>query len=233
MLKSEEQSRTRAIAAGISGFIRRNRIVFLVILIILAVGLVGFVVGTEIMRGRINESTRLAEDLQESYQEWQIAEDEAEKTELAGEIIASANAIVSTYPRLYASQRALFVKGQFQFERELYVEAAETYLDLADRFPDSHLASVSLFNAAVAFEEAGEPARAAEAYERIVTEQGSRAPETPHALISLGRLAESESRYTRAADFYGQLEEEYPASSWTNLARARIISLTAQGLVAE
>lgn len=230
MAKVEEQSSTRQIVTKISAFIGRHRKVFLVVLIILAVGIVGFVVGSEIMRGRINESTRLAEQLQETYEEFQIANDD-EKDDLAAQILASTNAVVTTYPRLYASQRALFVAGSLQYDREIYDESIEYYDDLANRFPESHLAPIALFNAAVAAEVSGNSTRAVEYYERIVEEHGSDAIETPHALVSLGRLAESEARYSRAADYYRQVEEEYPTGSWTNVARARILSLTSQGLL--
>ncbi len=230
MAKVEEQSSTRQIVNKISAFIGRHREVFLVVLIVLAVGIVGFVVGSEIMRGRIDESTRLAEEMQKTYDNFLIADEEA-KDELAAEILASANAIITTYPRLYASQRALFVAGGLQYEREVYDESIDHYEDLADRFPTSHLASIALFNAAVASEVSGDNGRAAEFYERIVDEHGTDAIETPHALVSLGRLAESEARYSRAAEYYRQVQEDYPTGSWTNVARARILSLTSQGLL--
>jgi TolA-binding protein len=86
-------------------------------------------------------------------------------------------------------------------------------------------------DAAVAAENAGETDRALQLLQRVVDEYDDESAETPRALFSIARIHEQSDEVARAADTYRQLIDSYPASSWTNLARNRIISLTVQGRI--
>ena len=85
--------------------------------------------------------------------------------------------------------------------------------------------------AAVAAENAGDPERALELHRRIVDDHGDENPEVPRALFSIGRILEQQDEVADAAEAYRQLVDDYPASSWTNLARNRIITLTVEGRI--
>jgi outer membrane protein assembly factor BamD (BamD/ComL family) len=52
-------------------------------------------------------------------------------------------------------------------------------------------------------------------------------------LFTQGRLNEELENHEVAADAYNRLVDEHPQSSWTNLARNRIIALKTRGLIAE
>lgn len=51
------------------------------------------------------------------------------------------------------------------------------------------------------------------------------------AQFNLGRLAESQKQWAVAKDAYQKLLDSFGSSSWTKLARDRIIYLKAQGLI--
>jgi TolA-binding protein len=93
------------------------------------------------------------------------------------------------------------------------------------------LAPIALANGAAAWEEATDGENATRLWSRIVEEYGAEAAESARALFALGRIAEGEGAFEDAAVRYNTLLDDYPASSWTNLARNRIIYLTTEGLI--
>ena len=66
---------------------------------------------------------------------------------------------------------------------------------------------------------------------RLVEQYDAESAEIPRALFSIGRINEGLDNIVDAAESYNRLIDDYPASSWTNLARDRIITLTVQGRI--
>lgn len=215
----------------LTNFLQKHRKIILYTLIGLAIVLVALIAFLEWQKAVTVRSTALIEAAQESYGEWSAAE-ESEKAELESTLREELAAVLEAYPRTYAGQRALFIRGGLEFDLENWEEAATDYLALADGFTDSYLAAVSLFNTAVAYEKLDRNEDAAVMYQRLVDRYGSTAPQADHALFSLGRLAEQRNDSAAAKSFYDRLVSEYPDSGWTGLARNRIIYLTAQGSTA-
>ena len=89
---------------------------------------------------------------------------------------------------------------------------------------------MSLFNAAVAFEELDEPDKALANY-KMITDIYSDNYLLPHAFFSLGRLYEQKKEYDLALSIYNRLEDDYSASNWTKIARNRIIALNVSGKI--
>lgn len=233
MIRPQEQE-TISLKDRIISFLQRTRLVFLVILIAIAVGLIGFVVANEIRRGRVQESVAVVEDLQDRYDEWLdgLTADgaEADEPETTAGLREDLSELIATYPRLYAAQRARFLLGEMAFELEEWEDAALEYELLAEGFPRSHLAPIALANAAAAFEESGELERAIE-FNRRVLDLEEDVPQKPRALFSLGRLHEELEDFENARTFYEDLLNDYAGSGWTNLARNRIIFFETQGTV--
>ena len=197
----------------------------LVIFIILVVGGSGLVIYSEIDSRREQRALEAVEVLQEEYEEYD-GEDSAEQERLLGMI----EEIVERYPRTYAMSRALFIRAALHWEVEEWEESAVDYLAIVERFPTSYLASVSLFNAATAWEEANDWEQAVEALTRLVEEFAiTDTVERARALLSLGRLYEEKEEYRTAADYYNRLLDLHEESSWANLARNRLTSLTVDG----
>ena len=55
----------------------------------------------------------------------------------------------------------------------------------------------------------------------------------PHTLFSIGRINEILENYEKAVNFYEELEENYSNSSWTTIAKNRIINMIAKGKYVE
>ena len=214
----------------LSHFLSRHRIVLIVFLVIVALAVIGLFVGLEITTNRTQRSLVLVEELQTSYDKWLLLDQEFRASEL-DPLVTEIDNLLESYPRTYAAQRAIYLHAQALAELERWSEASEHYLDLADRFPEVYLAPISLMQAAVATENAADPNLALDILNRLIDEYDAKSAEIPRALFSIGRINEGLNNIVDAAESYNRLIDDYPGSSWTNLARDRIITLTVQGRI--
>ena len=226
MQRREDLSKKEQLMQKASQILFKNRIWLLV-----TIGLViGFVVVYFLATERINrieeESTILVEEVETRYSNWVSEEDEVQKNQLGEEIVSETDNIIQKFPKTYGAKRALFIQGNFYFEMKNWEKGSASYLSLAEIFPESYLAEISLFNASICEEEIENYDKAIEIYQRLVDEYpGSYL--TPQALFSLGRIFETTDRFTEAGNVYRQMEDSYPFSSWTYLAKNRLIYLIA------
>jgi tetratricopeptide (TPR) repeat protein len=214
----------------LSHFLSRHRIALTVLIIVIAVAVVALFVVMQVTTNRTEQSLILVEDLQSQYGDW-LGLDMDERTAEFDTLVGAITELTQKYPRTYATQRAIYIHARALTELERWTEAADQYLDLVDRFPDVYLAPVSLTQAAVATENANDPQAALDILKRLVDEYDPKSAEIPRALFSIGRINEGLDNIADAAASYNQLIDDYPSSSWTNLARDRIITLSVQGRI--
>jgi tetratricopeptide (TPR) repeat protein len=214
----------------LSNFLSRHRTTLVVVLIVIAVAVVALFVALEIRSARIDRSMLAVDELQDQYAEWVALTEDERTAELDG-LLEQARGLDESYSRLYAAQRALFVQGRALSLVGRHDEASEKFVEIADRFPESYLAPISLTLAAVALENDGNPEAALPLLERIVETYDETSAEVPRALFSMGRINESLDNIVEALVSYNRLIDDFPGSSWTNLARNRIITLSVEGRI--
>ncbi len=226
MPTTDVQDTTTKILTTVSNFLQRNRKPLLAVL----VAVVGIVVGLFLyleFRGAREERARVAaETVQELFDEFSAATDDARRQSLAAQITAEVNGVTTDYPRFGAAQRALFVRGSMNWELEQWDAASVDFEQAATGFPDSYLTPISLFNAAAAAEEGGQVDRARQLLTQLVDSFDT--SEVPRALFALGRIAEQQGDPQAATEYYNRLVQNHAGSTWTNLARTRIIALSVQ-----
>ena len=218
-------------ATLISGFVERYRMVLLVAAGAVLAALVIWLVWSERERSVQESSALRAEQLQELFAQWQAAPEGTRKTNLGDRLLEEVAQLERQFPRRYAAQRALYVRAQYRFELQQWDDAVADWLEVATRWPASYLAAFSMFNAAVAVEEAGEAEAAAEHLQRVI-EEWNTSVLVPRALFSVGRLAEQQADYGAAKAAYDRLTDEHGGSSWATAARNRLIALETQGRLA-
>lgn len=195
--------------------------VLIVFSIFLLISVVSVVVYNEVQRSRINQATILIESLEEAYIEFLTSED-AEASDDA--VIEMAQRVISQFPNTYFHQRALLIQG-LQFEnQENFIEAAETFLGISDILVESHLVEIGLIRAYQNFEAAGNLTRAIESLELLI-DLRPQGIQVPRSIFNIARLLEARNDSTQALEYYQRLNIEFPTSSWTNLAQARILFL--------
>ncbi len=176
-------------------------------------------------RQKEDASVVLSEEIQKAFSSYIGAaeDDKASAEESLTALIAEAK---SDFPGMYAELRALNTEALVYSSKEEYTEAAAAYTAIADQFSDSYIAAVSLINASAMMEEAGDNSAAVSLLERVLSEYKEISADIPEVLFNLGRLSES-SDSEKAMAYYEQVSSEYSSSSWTNLAKSRIIALKA------
>ena len=201
----------------------------------LVVALVATFAYLEIQQRRADEALAQMEEAEALYEAWvdtRETEEDAAAEEIRSELETDIGEILRRYPRKYAANRARFLQGEIYWELGDWVSAGEWYQETAESFPRSHLASVSLYNAGAAYEEAEDLDAATESLRMLVDRfAGSPSPLVPQAVFALGRIAEAQQDFSAAQERYQELVESHPGSNWTSLARNRIILLTAEGRI--
>ena len=217
-----------SVVAAVSAFVERYRITLLVVAGAVIAALALWLVWAERERSVEESSALRAEQLQELFQSWDAEPEGVRKTNLGNDLLAEVERLLRQFPRRYAAQRALYVRAEYWFALQQWQDAAADWQELATRWPASYLAPLSVFNAAVAMEEAGDPKTAEDHLERLVADwDGSIL--VPRALFSIGRMAEQRGDYQAAEAVYERVTDEHGGSSWATVVRNRLIALETQG----
>lgn len=219
-----------SIAAAVSAFVERFRLPLLVTAGVVVAALAVWLIWSERERSVEQSSALRAEQLQSLFEDWNGTPEGTRKTNLGNDLIDETELLLRQFPRRYAGQRALYVRAEYWFALQRWQDAAGDWQQLAERWPASYLAPLSVFNAAVALEEAGEVDAAREHLERLVADWEDNVL-VPRALFSIGRIAEQRADYEAARAAYARVTDDYGGSSWATAVRNRLIALEAQGLL--
>ncbi len=221
---SSDQTPRQRVLDALVALIQRGRLVILAVVIGAIVFVLVYGIWSQLATNRAETAAGFAESAEKSYESWQNETDPSKKSDLEKTIVAQTNQIFTTYRGSYAEERALFIRGSLAYADKDWKQAAGFFTRIADRFPTSYLAPVSLSDAAAAEEEQGNLAGAIADEKRITTSSDISA-EVPEALFMIGRLYERQNDATNAKTYYNDLIDQYPSSGWTKLARDRIIAL--------
>ncbi|MFW5776903.1 MAG: tetratricopeptide repeat protein [Spirochaetota bacterium] len=227
--QASEESQRRPMDVLIA-FLTRHRTTIMITVGVIVVAVVALIIVLSVQNTRTERSLAAVDELREDFDDW--LESDAQAQEAAYDLLAEdAASIIDSYPGTYAAARARLIEANALVELERWEEAAGIFLEVAEGTSDTYLAPVSLMDAAIALEHAGDSDRALVIHQRLADEYGDNTAEVPRALFSIGRLNEQADRVADAAEAYRRLIDDYPASSWTNLARNRIITLTVEGRI--
>ena len=200
------------------------------VLIIIVVGLVTYFIISEVGKNRREQTAILAESAQELFLSWRSEVDDEAKKNLESELLEDIDSIIDRYPRSYGAQRALVLRGDLYFEKELWPKALGDYTRVSDGYPKSYLAPEALLKAAICHEELLDQDKALGFYDRIIQEH-PKSPRVPQALFASGRIKETQGKLDEALELYNLMKLDQTQSPWTNLAINRIIYLTSEGKI--
>jgi TolA-binding protein len=218
----------RRISAFLTRSVSRFRIALLVLLAAAAAALIGYFVYMEVSKKLANESAAMAERLQDQYDNWKQESDASKKAALEKDLFDGLGTLIARYPRQYGGQRGLFLRAQANFDNKAWDASLADYQTLAARFPGSYLAPISLFDAAVCYEEKGDTDSALKLCIRASTDYKDSSV-APRATFDAGRLYEAKSDWANAQKTYQSMDETWPQSLWTRLAKNRLIELKVLG----
>ena len=216
-------------AAILSAVVDRFKYVLLTLVVIVVAVILFYFVWSERQRTLTERSTVLVEEAQEMYTDWLNETEESAKEELGRQLVDRLELVLGNYPRLYAGQRALFLRADRSYELEDWSAASADFIELARRFPRSYLAPVALINAAKAAEELGDSATSLDLYQQVA-DRHQDSIQAPYARFSVGRLQEQAGDLATASETYLALERDHEGTTWAVAARNRLIYFQARGL---
>jgi tetratricopeptide (TPR) repeat protein len=208
--------------AGIYGFLVKNRrLLFIsgIVVLVLLAGLIAALIARDAMQ---KDATAKLDVLAERYDEAfnVMTADGPYDAESLLDDLAALGKSASGYP----AARAWFMAANIYHERRDWDKAREAWEASAAKGAATHLAPVSLFNAAVAAEEAGDPDAALEHYRRSLAFADF--PEAARAQFAAGRIEEKKGNTEAAVAAYNAVIDKWPQDTdWTNLAHSRILAL--------
>lgn len=127
--------------------------------------------------------------------------------------------------------RANMLAGDIAFQKRAYEDSRNYWLKAAAAGKKAYTAAICYYNAGVCSEEMSDLDGAVENYKKASEEKYFYL--VTHCLFSLGRVYEAKNDVENAAAAYQKLADEYPADSWTNVAKSRLISLKAEGKISD
>jgi tetratricopeptide (TPR) repeat protein len=127
------------------------------------------------------------------------------------------------------ASRAFMILASIEFDRKNYTESKDAWISAYESNKNAYTAPVSLYNAAVCFEEIGEMENALEYY-RLAVESKNFSLK-PHALFNMGRLYSESGKYEDAQKMFQSIIDKFPNDNWADLAKSNLISLSAEGLI--
>jgi tetratricopeptide (TPR) repeat protein len=213
-----------------SDFLKKYRLAVLIAFGIAMLALIGVAVATVISSSTLKASTASMEKMDADFAAYESEKDQAKKTELEKEVVASAEDTAQKWKGKYAALRAISYKAKIAESKKDWAEAEKNWLDIAVRAPQSYLAPIAIGNAAKAAEEQGAPDRALADYQKLVEKYSDKTIGIPHAYFSIGRLSESAKDYAAATKAYQKVVSAWPDSDWTKLATDRILFMKSHGL---
>jgi tetratricopeptide (TPR) repeat protein len=216
-IHSEENMR-----AGLYGFFEKNRRRLFISGIAALVLLAGFVAVLLARDAMLKDATAKLDVLAERYDEALnvMTPDGPYGAESLLDDLTALGKSASGYP----AARAWFMAANIYQERQDWENAREAWEASAAKGAATHLAPVSLFNAAVAAEEAGDPDSALEHYRRALAFADF--PEAARAQFAAGRIEEQKGNTEAAIAAYSAVIDRWPHDTdWTNLAHSRILVL--------
>jgi len=205
-------------------FLIKNRKPLLIGVSVVLLGLIIFGIASTVQERRITEYTERVEQAQDLFEDYRQADDE-QKAEISSELQNELYDILDRMDGAYPGLRALHILGELAYQEDRYDDAKEYFLRITNDFPHTHLAPVSLMNAAVISEQLEDYEGAISYYQQVAERYSNEYHGAPRALLNIGRLYEELDDTSAALQAYEQLTAEYQNTEWANLAQTRIIQL--------
>ncbi|MDR3276146.1 MAG: tetratricopeptide repeat protein [Treponema sp.] len=212
-----------SISDAINYFIRNNRKKIIIAAIVVVVIALGFIAWVLIRDALENRAIAQVEDLTVRYEALRFDINEADSAEDVAALLTDMLDL-GKGSFGYAAARAYALAAAVCADQKNWAGAENYWMLSAAKGKNMYLGPVSIYNAAVAAEEAGNIEAALEHYR----DAASRAefPGAVRAQFAMGRLLE-QSDTAAAIEVYRQIASEWSTETvWVNLAQSRIIILS-------
>lgn len=198
---------------------RKGIVTSLVILGVLAIGTITTLCVLEALNTKaISELEAFITRYEELRGPLTVEPENADATTLASELSEFGNK-----NRAYPAAKALLIAGEIYNQKKQWADAQTAFETAAKKGAKTHIEPVAIFNAAVAAEEEDRLEAAATLYAKCAAYPDFSGASL--AQFSLARVKEADGDIEAALSAYRELNTKWPDSTWSNLARSRIVKL--------
>lgn len=213
----------------ISTIFSKYRKAFLILLIAGIGTILVFAMVSAINTSRENAATKLFDNIEVAFTEYQNKNQDPSSTETADSIIKDIDTLVKKYPHSLAAYQGLMLKGDYYASRNNYQQALEAYLKIKELASKHYISAIATQNAAAMYEELSDNGKAL----ALLVELEANFPKDGfisknRLLFNLGRLYEQQQDWSKAAEYYTRLIAAGTNDDWGKLAQSRIIALKAE-----
>jgi tetratricopeptide (TPR) repeat protein len=221
-LEKVEQKENTGINEKINSFLQKNRKSLVVGMGGILVLLIAFIAVLTIRDTLQAKAIGAVEDFTRRYEVLVIDLNEPDKAEEVQALLDELSAFAEKN-RGYASARSYSLIAGIHAEKKDWSGAETAWTNAAKAASKTYLASVFLFNAAVAAEEQGNISGAIELYTQAL-DLADIFPAAPRVQFSIGRLQETQKNNEAALEAYRAVINNWPDETvWTNFAQSRIL----------
>jgi hypothetical protein len=123
-----KSSEKKTLYIKLSGFLRKYRMVVLIVFGLALVAVIGVAVGTAIKDTQLKASTASLEKLDADYSAYSSEQDQVKKAELEKAFIVSAEQVGKKWQGRYAGQKALVYKAKIEETKKDWAAAEKDWL---------------------------------------------------------------------------------------------------------
>ena len=203
----------------LSNFIMAHRKALIAVIAAVFVLVIALVVAAVVRQSRMESAYEKVSALMD---EWSALSTDGAPDAAEEEIIASLEEVASSNRRNFAGVRANLSAAEICFSNEEWERARGLY-EAAAVSEKYYTTGYALYNAAVCAEEMGLLEDAISLLERAEHCEGF--PQKARCRFNIARIQETSLDIAAALDSYRMMEDLYPSSQWTDLARSRVIAL--------
>jgi len=213
------------IRIAISNLLQKYRGLLIVVVAVLLVVVAGVAIWTQIDAATKNTFAAKIEKSQTDYGTWLVEADD-KKADAGKTLEADLTEIEKSAPSGYGLAKAWFLHGNYFSAQKQWTQASDAFHKAFEADKTSYLAPISLVNAAVSKEQAGDTDGALKVYAEFESHFAADSVLAPQVFFTEGRLLESQSKLDDAVAAYKKLLQKFPESGWTKLGRDRILLLS-------
>jgi tetratricopeptide (TPR) repeat protein len=209
-------------------FMNKWRFTIIVAISVIAIVMVGLVVGVTVADNLRLEAIVAVETFAEKLDTAMAGKDAAKRTADVQAVAVPLETFAAKSSG-YAKARSYGLLAAIAVDAKDWTKAEEYFVKSADANPKSYLAPAGYYNAATAAEERGDNTRAIELYTKCADGYTKDFPLAPRAYFAIGRLNETNKDIAAATAAYQKIVDTWPNDNWTKLANGRILALAALG----
>lgn len=212
-------------SSKVNGFLEKNRIAFISILVAVIVCLAGYIVFSAVSNSTKEKNLGTIEEITYTLTEGSSDLEEGELNARRIDALDKLQAFVKKGG--ITGARANYLCAELSYQMKKYEDAVTYYKATANKAKKTYLEPIANYNLGVCYEQLNKIDDAVKFYKLAADSKDFTL--VPHAKFSYARAVEASGNKAEAITAYTELYDSYPNDNWGKLAKTRLIAIKAEG----